>query len=46
MGAHRYVLQARCPSQVVRKGWYTRCTKDSDTGSLGTPMAHTLRLRR
>lgn len=38
------MLQARCPSQVVRKGWYTRCTKDSDTGPRGAPMTHTLRL--
>jgi hypothetical protein len=38
------VLQARCPAQVVRKGWYTRCTKDSDTGPLAAPTVHTLRL--
>ena len=42
--SHRYVLQTRGPSQVVRKGWYTRCAKDSDTGPRGAPRAHTLRL--
>ena len=29
----------------MRKGWYTRCTKDSDTGPWGAPTTHTLRLR-
>lgn len=36
------VLQAQCPLQVLRKGWCTCCTKDSETGSLETPMVPTL----
>lgn len=30
------------PSQMVRKGWYICCMKDSDSEALGAPMAHTV----